>query len=121
MGEFDPLERTCVCLHKITQFSRFINKNKEQNRQKAFPNKKFISCLFIGLRSEHIQFLPRGNRLTSDLKEMRVNFEVNLSTHAEHIFKNFANTVRNTKNWSIGIVFQYKFTIKPVIICVLYS
>ena len=35
-------------------------------------------------------------------------------------FKTFAKTVRNTKNRSIRIVFQYKSTIKPVILCELY-
>ena len=33
--------------------------------------------------------------------------------------KNFARNCRYTKNRSIGIVFQYKFTIKPVIVCFL--
>ena len=36
-------------------------------------------------------------------------------------FKHFAITVQNTKNRSIRKAFQYKSTIKPVIICVLYS
>ena len=36
-------------------------------------------------------------------------------------FKHFAITVQNTKNRSIRKAFQYKSTIKPVIICVLHS
>ena len=39
----------------------------------------------------------------------------NLSTRAWHVFQIFDNTVQNIKNRSIRIVFQYKFTIKPVI------
>ena len=36
-------------------------------------------------------------------------------------FKHFAITVQNTKNRSIRKAFQYKFTVKPVIICVMNS
>ena len=55
----------------------------------------------------------RDERRASDLKELHVHFEANLSTRAWHVFKNFAKTVKNTKNRSIRIVFQCKFTIKP--------
>ena len=36
-------------------------------------------------------------------------------------FKHFAITVQNTKNRSIRKAFQYKSTVKPVIICVMNS
>ena len=36
-------------------------------------------------------------------------------------FKNFTKTVQNTKNQSIRIVFQYKFTIRPVTFWLLNS
>ena len=54
-------------------------------------------------------------RLASDLKSILKRI------YRSTFFKHFARTVRNTKNRSIGIVFQYIFTIKLVIICVLYS
>ena len=57
----------------------------------------------------------RDERRESDLKELSVHFEANLSTRAWHVFQIFAKTVQNIKNRSIKIVFQYKFTIKPVI------
>ena len=78
MSEFDPLPRTRVCLRKIRQFSRFINENRNKNGQKAFLNEKFIDIsLFIGPRSKRVQ--------------LRVNFEANLSTRAEHVFQTFCN------------------------------
>ena len=58
----------------------------------------------------------RDERRASDLKELQVHFEANLSTRAWHVFQKFRKkTVHNTKNQSIRIVFQYKFTIKPAI------
>ena len=57
----------------------------------------------------------RDERRESDLKEPSVHFEANLSTRAWHVFQIFAKTVQNIKDRSIRIVFQYKFTIKPVI------
>ena len=57
----------------------------------------------------------RDERRESDLKELSVHFEANLSTRAWHVFQIFTKTVQNIKNWSTRIVFQYKFTIKPVI------
>ena len=46
--------------------------------------------------------LNRGSTVASNLKELPVNFEANLSTYAvEHLFKNFAKTFRNMKNRSI--------------------
>ena len=58
----------------------------------------------------------RDERRESDLNELSVHFEANLiSTRAWHVFQIFAKTVQNIKNRSIRIVFQYKFTIKPVI------
>ena len=57
----------------------------------------------------------RDERRESDFKELSVHFEANLSTRAWHVFQIFAKTVQNIKNRSIRIVFQYKFTIKPVI------
>ena len=57
---------------------------------KAFLNEKFIQIsLCRGLRRECVYFLPRGGRLASDLKELRVNFEANLSTRAELVFQKF--------------------------------
>ena len=63
----------------------------------------------------------RDERSASDLKELQVNFKANLSSRAGHVFNNFAKTVQNTKNRSIRIVFQYKFTIKPVFFWLLNS
>ena len=69
--------------------------------------------------------MPRTERLASNLKKFSVNYEANLSTLATHLrstfFKTFPKTVRDTTNQSIRIVFQHKFTIKPVIICVLFQ
>ena len=78
MGEFDPPPRTCVCLRKVRQFLRFINENRNKNRQKAFLNEKFINMSFMGLRNKRVQLLPRGDQLASDFKELRINFEANL-------------------------------------------
>ena len=56
----------------------------------------------------------RDERRASDLKELQVHFEANLSTRA--VFKTFAKKLfRIQKNQSIRIVFQYKFTIKLAI------
>ena len=57
----------------------------------------------------------RDERRQSDLKELPVHFKANLSTLAWQVFQIFAKTVQNIKNRSLRIVFQYKFTIKPVI------
>ena len=54
----------------------------------------------------------RDERRASNLKKLQLHFEVNLSTVRGTFFKNFAKTVQNSKNRSIRIVFQYKFTIK---------
>ena len=53
------------------------------------------------LRSKGIQFLIQDDKRTSDLKELQVHMEVNLSNCAEHSFQKFhKKTVTNTKNWS---------------------
>ena len=57
----------------------------------------------------------RDERRASDLKELHVHFEANLSTRAWYVFQNFAKNVQKTKNRSIRIVFQHKFIIKPAI------
>ena len=97
-----------------------INENRHKNRQKALLNKTFIQLILCkGLRCKGTE------RLASNLKKFPVNYEANLSTFATHLrsmfFKPFPKTLRDTTNQSIRIVFQHKFTIKPVIICVFYS
>ena len=77
-SEFDPLSRTSVCLCKITQWSHFINENTKKNRQKAFPNEKFIHT------SLRLCFCCKASDSQSDLKEFRVNFEAMLSARAEY-------------------------------------
>ena len=49
----------------------------------------------------------RDEGRASDLKELQVHFEANLSTCAEHVFKNLGKTVRNMKNQSIRIALQH--------------
>ena len=68
-----------------------------------------------------------------DLKELRVNYFYPADQIASYFLKRILyragarfsqvlqNLLRYTKNRSIRTVFRYKFTIKPVIICVLYS
>ena len=72
--------RTCVCLHKIMQLSRFINKNRKADK-KLSQIKKIEIGLFIGLGSK------------SDLK---VNFEANL---LEHVFQTFCKNCSDYEKW----------------------
>ena len=50
--------------------------------------------------------------------ELQVNFE---SIYYLNVFQTFCNNSSEYENRSIRKAFQYKSTIKPVIICVLYS
>ena len=58
---------------------------------KSFLNEKFIqlSLCCLRLRKKRIQFLIQDERFASDLKELQFRFEVNLLTHAEHVFQKF--------------------------------
>ena len=96
----------CLFTQDYAELSRFINKN-EKYTQIAFLNKRFIQIgLFASLKQKRIIFAAR--RLASDLKSILKRI------YRSTFFKHFARTVRNTKNRSIRIVFEYKFTIKPV-------
>ena len=66
-------------------------------------------------KKEMLIILNAKRETRKRFEELPVHFEANLSTRAWHVFQIFAKTVQNIKNQSIRIVFQYKFTIKPVI------
>ena len=77
-----------VCLRKITQLSRFI----DEKQTKSILNKKFVQIsLCLRLRKKRVQFLIREERRVSNLQELQVHLEANLSTLAEHIFQTFRN------------------------------
>ena len=63
----------------------------------------------------------RDERRASDLKEQQLQFKANLSTRAGHIFQIFRKNCLEYKESVNRIVFQYKFTIKPVIFWLLHS
>ena len=116
--------RQDMCLRKLNILKcprfNFINEHRKTNRQKAQSlNEKFIQIsLCIGLRSKRVQFsFAWCERLANHLKELRANFDANF--RAEYGLKKKA--ARKTKNRSIRIVFQYKFTIKPAVFCELDS
>ena len=111
-----------MCLFTQDLRSCHVSSMKIERKQttEAFLNEKFIQISL--LRSKGVQFLIRDDKRVSDLKELQVRFEVNLSNRAEHGFQKFRKkTIKNTKNWSIRKVFKYKFPIKPVISCELNS
>ena len=45
------------------------------------------------LRSKGVQFLIRDDKRASDLKELQVRFEVNLSNRAEHGFQKLCKVI----------------------------
>ena len=59
-------------------------------------------------RSKGVQFLIRDDKRASDLKELQVHFEVNLSNRVHGFQKFRKKTVRNTKKGSVRKVFKYK-------------
>ena len=105
----------------FTQLSRFINENIERKQTtKAFLNENLFRKIFF-LRIKGVQFLIRDDKRVTDLKELQVQFELEVIKPAcrarfSKISQKKKN-VRNTKNRSIRKVFKlkYKFTTKPVI------
>ena len=124
MGEFDPPSRKSVCLCKITQRSHFINEIQSKTDEKLSQNENFIHMsLCIGLikKQKRIIFAARWSppkRFEGIASQFSCRF---IGPSGTVFLKHFAITVRNTKNRSIRKAFQYKSTIKPVIICVLNS
>ena len=80
----------------------------------AFLNKKIYSDMSFYRPKKWKHIIFDAKQLASDLKSIFKR------TYRSTFFRHFKRTVRNTKNRSIRIIFQYKLTIKPVIICVLY-
>ena len=94
----------------------FCQLNLKEKQTECFPKGKIYSekSLFTP-KKETLIILNAKRETRKRFEELPVHFEANLSTRAWHVFQIFAKTVQNIKNRSIGIVFQYKFTIKPVI------
>ena len=88
----------------------------ERKTDRMLPRGKIYSekSLFTP-KKETLIILNAKPETRKRFEELPVHFEANLSTRAWHVFQIFAKTVQNIKNRSIRIVFQYKFTIKPVI------
>ena len=76
--------------YAVAQLSRFINENRQKNRQKAFLDNKFIQIGLFYRPNKQKRLIFAARRPTrKELKELRVNFEANLSTRAKRLQKLF--------------------------------
>ena len=69
-----------------------LMKIERKQTTEDFLNEKFIQICLV-LRSKGVQFLIRDDKRASDLKELQVRFEVNLSNRAEHGFQKLCKVI----------------------------